>query len=236
MEKVVIYGAGGLGCLVLDILEQAGRYRPVAFLDSNPQKHGRVVNGLPVRGGLEQIDALRKEGAGRAIVAIGDNVTRVALAETLEAHGIELISAIHPLASLALSARLERHVVIGPRANVCVHARIGPHCVVSAGVIVEHDNQIGQGVFLHPAARLAGGVTVEDFAVVGIGAAIIPGRRVGRGARVDPGAVVIRDVPPNTTVSGIPASRFGPMQSRFTAEAWSSSKEAADPAVTTQAD
>ena len=44
-EDVVIFGAGGLGSLVQDILQQGGRYRPVAFLDSNPAKHGQFLNG-----------------------------------------------------------------------------------------------------------------------------------------------------------------------------------------------
>lgn len=218
MKDVIIYGAGGFGCLVQDILQQGHQYRPVVFLDSDPGKHGRVVNELPVKGGAEQIDELRAAGIARVIVAIGDNVARVALAETLRARGLELISAIHPLASVSPSAQIGAHVIIGPRATVCVHARIGPHSVLSAGAIAEHDNVIGQGVFLQPAARLAGTVTVEEFAIIGIGAAVIPGRRIGRGASVEPGSVVIRDVPANTTVSGIPARAIGPTRSQFVPE------------------
>lgn len=218
MVDVVIFGAGGLGSLVQDILLTGGRHRPVAYLDSDPVKHGQVVNGLPVRGGMEQVDVVRQAGLERVIVAVGDNAARVSLAEALAARGMRLVSAIHPLASLSLSARIAEHVIIGPRATVCVHARIGPHSVLSAGVIAEHDNVIGRGVFLHPAVRLAGGVHVDDFAVVGIGASVIPGRRVGRGARVEPGAVVIHDVPADATVSGVPASRLGPGHSHFVPE------------------
>jgi sugar O-acyltransferase (sialic acid O-acetyltransferase NeuD family) len=205
MEAIIIYGAGGLGALVQDVLQQAGRYQPVAFLDSNPAKHRQIIGGLSVRGGIEQIPALRRAGAGAAIVAIGDNITRAAVAETLATHGLRLVSAIHPLASLSPSAEIGDHVIIGPRATVCVHTRIGAHTVVSAGAIADHDNVIGRGVFLHPAVKLAGAVMVEDFAEIGIGATVIPGRRVGRGACVEPGAVVIHDVAPNTTVGGIPA-------------------------------
>lgn len=215
MADVVIYGAGGFGCLVLDILQQAHHYRPVMFLDSDPAKQGQILNGVPVAGGIEQVDRVLRMGTEGVVVAIGDNIARVALAETLQAHGLQLIPAIHPLASLSPSAEIGQHVIIGPRATVCVHARIGAHCVLSAGAIAEHDNVIGQGVFLHPAARLAGTVTVEDFATIGIGAAVIPGRRVGRGAHVEPGAVVIHDVPPNTTVGGVPAGVNGPMRSHF---------------------
>jgi len=215
MDKVVIYGAGGLGCQVQDILQQAGRYQPVAFLDSNPAKHGAVVAGLPVVGGLSEVEGLLRSGVSRAVVAIGDNVARVAVAETLQTLGMTLVSAIHPLASVSPSAALAEHVVIGPRATVCVHARVGPHSVLSAGAIAEHDNVIGRGVFLEPAVRLAGAVTIEDLAVIGIGATVIPGRRVGRGARIEAGAVVIEDVPPNCSVGGIPAKVRGPLRSRF---------------------
>ncbi len=215
MDPVVIYGAGGLGGLVQDILEQAERYQPVAFLDSNPARHGKIVAGLPVRGGIEQVHELLRAGIRYAIVAIGDNVTRVALAETLQARGMCLASAVHPLASISPSAVLGEHVIIGPRATICVHARIGPHTVISAGAIAEHDNVLGRGVFLHPAVRLAGTVTVEDFATLGIGAAVIPGRRIGCGALVEPGAVVIHDIPANSAAGGIPALCQRPERSRF---------------------
>lgn len=216
MDDVVIYGAGGLGSLVQDILEQAGRYHPVAFLDSDPARHGQIHAGLPVEGGGERIEHFRSAGVRHAIVAVGDNFARVSLAEELQARGMELVSAIHPLACLSPSSRIAHHVVIGPRATVCVHARIGPHSVLSSGTIVEHDNTIGCGVFLAPAVRLAGTVTVQDFAVLAIGATVIPGRTVGRAACVDAGAVVIRDVAANTRVAGIPAAPIKPAaSSRF---------------------
>jgi sugar O-acyltransferase (sialic acid O-acetyltransferase NeuD family) len=205
MLPVVIYGAGGLGGQVQDILQQSERYRPVAFLDSNPAKHGRRVGGLPVQGGLSYIDELHRQQIRHVVVAVGDNVARVALAETLASHGLLLISAIHPLASVSPSAECDEHVIIGPRASVCVHARIGPHAVICAGAIIEHDNRIGKGAFLGPAVRLAGGVEVGDFATLQIGATVIPGRTVGRAARVAPGAVVIHDVPPSSQVGGVPA-------------------------------
>ena len=104
MDDVVIYGAGGLGELVQDILLQAGRYRPAAFLDSDPAQQGRNVFGLTVKGGAEQIEGLRRDGVSRMIVAVGDNPARVALAESLKSRGFELVSAIHPLASISPSA------------------------------------------------------------------------------------------------------------------------------------
>jgi acetyltransferase EpsM len=218
MDDVVIYGAGGLGCVVQDILQQGERYRPVAFLDSNPALHGRKVGGLPVRGGIEEVDVLLRAGVSRAIVAIGDNVARARVAEVLESKHMQLISAIHPLASLSSSAVIAEHVIVGPRATVCVHARIGPHAILSAGAIADHDNVIGKGAFLEVAVRLAGQVTIEEFATIGIGASVIPGRRVGPRARVAPGAVVIHDVPAQAVVTGVPATAQPGTTSHFIPE------------------
>lgn len=205
LERVAIYGAGGLGCEVLDILQQAGRYAPVLFLDGNPQRHGSIVGGLEVLGGPALVDALPGMGVTRIVVAIGDNAARAAIADTLASRGLELVSTIHPLASVSPAARVADHVIIAARATVCVHAQIGPHAVLSAGAIVEHDNVIGAGAFLGPAVRLGGGVVVEDLARLEIGSSVVPGRRVGRGARVRAGAVVIRDVPAGGDVGGAPA-------------------------------
>ena len=205
MTDAAIYGAGGLGRLVLDVLLQTGRVRPVAYLDSDPTKHGSTVDGLPVVGGLDHAPTLIASGVRHVLVAVGDNHARVRLARELTQHGAELISAIHPLASIAPSAQLGEHVVVGARTTICVHADIGAHSIIAAGSIVEHDNVIGLAAFLEPAVRLAGGVHVEDFVTLGVGACVIPGRRVGREARVRPGAVVIHDVLPHSTVGGVPA-------------------------------
>lgn len=219
MDRVVIYGAGGFGGLVQDILQQMGTYRPVGYLDSDPAKQRTSANGLPVFGGYEQIDRLLQDGISAVTVAIGDNVTRAAVSETLVERGMRLVSAVHPLAIVSPSAELGGHVIIGARATICVHSRIGPHSVLSAGAIAEHDNVLGKAVFLDPAVRLAGGVVVEDFARVGIGASVIPGRRIGTGACVEAGAVVIENVPPHTTVGGVPATAGRKSDARFIAEA-----------------
>ncbi len=205
MIPTVIYGAGGLGRVVRDILAVAGRYTPVAFLDSDRARHGTQVDGLPVIGGVQAWRDLQRRGWRCVVVALGDNAARVELAGVLEERGAQLVSAIHPLASVAASAILGRHVIIGPRAVVCVNATVGAHTVLLSGAIVEHDSTLGRGVRLDPAVRLAGNVTIEAGASVGVGACVIPGRCVGAGANVAPGAVVIRDVPAGAAVGGAPA-------------------------------
>jgi sugar O-acyltransferase (sialic acid O-acetyltransferase NeuD family) len=226
MEDVAIYGAGGFGSEVQDILRQGSQYRPVAYLDSDTAKHGTIVGELPVLGGLAKVEELQRQGVHCIVVAIGDNLTRAAHAETLYAHGMRLISAIHPLASISPSAKLGEHVIIGPRATVCVHVSVGSHAVLSAGAICDHNAEIGIGAFLGPAVRLAGGVKIGEFARLEIGATVIPGRMVGNSAQVEAGAVVIRDVPPGARVAGIPATPCHAFGSRFVPEKAHSDQDA----------
>lgn len=208
MAGILIYGAGGLGRVVLDIVRLQRRWPVLAFLDSDPALAGTAVEGVPVRGAIEVVQRCCDEGATHAIVAIGGNETRCLLAAELRRRGLSLASAIHPTATIAHSARLSEHVIVGPRAAICVHATVGPHSVVSSANIVDHDCQVGVGVFLESAARLAGGVVVEDRARIGVGAAVIPQKRVGAHAFVAPGSVVIRDVPAGEAVRGVPARRI----------------------------
>lgn len=214
-QPIVIFGAGGLGRMVLDILTQRPEWRPMAFLDTNREKHGQTLDGLPIVGDLEAWQHLHAEGARHATVAIGDNEQRISVAKQLQAEGAKLTSAIHPLAMIAPTANIGQHVLIGARVTICVHATVDDHCVLSPGCIVEHDNTLAEGVFVAPAARFAGGVQVGGRARIGIGATVIPRRRIGANAEVAPGSVVIRDVEDGVRVTGIPAkdARFGP--SRF---------------------
>jgi len=47
-KPVIIYGAGTIGIQLLRALNEAGGYKPVAFIDSNPSLAGQLVHGVKV--------------------------------------------------------------------------------------------------------------------------------------------------------------------------------------------
>lgn len=81
------------------------------------------------------------------------------------------------------------------------------------GVVIGETTVIGNDVTLYQGVTLGGTgketgkrhPTLEDCVVVGVGAAVLGNITVGRGSKVGGGAVVIDDVPPNSTAVGIPA-------------------------------
>jgi FlaA1/EpsC-like NDP-sugar epimerase len=47
-KRVIIYGAGTIGIQLLRALNETGKYKTVAFIDSNPSLAGQVVHGVKV--------------------------------------------------------------------------------------------------------------------------------------------------------------------------------------------
>ena len=202
---VIILGAGGHGRVVLDIVLQGQQHKPIGFLDNNELLHGRRVDGLPVLGGLERLTDLKARGISGAIIAVGDNGVRRALADHVEQRRFELISAIHPSAQLASSVSLGKGAVVAAGALVCAHCQIGDYCILNTGCIIDHESMIGTSAHICPGVRLAGHVTVESGVFVGIGATVVQNIRIGFEAVVGAGAVVTKDVDPMTIVVGVPA-------------------------------
>lgn len=80
------------------------------------------------------------------------------------------------------------------------------------GVVIGETSEIGDDCTLYHGVTL-GGVsrskgkrhpTVGNQVVIGAGANILGPIKIGRGARVGSNAVVVKDVPPNATVVGVP--------------------------------
>ncbi len=213
-KKLAIIGAGGHGRVVLDILLQSGwregrRGGPadvVAFLDNNPQIHGRRIDGVPVRGAVCDLPRLAAEAAlDGVVIAIGDNGVRRGIAREVEGWGVPLLSAIHRSAALAHNVTLGRNLVVAAGVVVCAHCQIGDSAILNTGCIIDHQTSIGEGVHVCPGVRIAGRVHVEAGAFVGIGATIVPKVTIGCEAIVGAGSVVIADVAPLSTVVGTPA-------------------------------
>ena len=58
---------------------------------------------------------------------------------------------------------------------------------------------------MNPGANISGGVVIGTGVLIGTGAQVLQYLHVGAGAIVGAGAVVTHDIPPGSTVVGIPA-------------------------------
>lgn len=203
--EIIIVGAGGHGKVVLDVLRAAGQYKPVGFVDADASLAGTTVGDLPVVGPVNTLPHLRQQRVKRAIIAIGDNRTRVRYAVLLREQGFDLVNAIHPAASISPSAVLGVNVVVAAQAAICTEARIADSVIINTGAVVDHECVIAEGVHVAPKVCLAGRVRVGACAFMGIGANVIQCMSVGEYATIGAGAVVIQDVPAYSTAVGVPA-------------------------------
>ena len=91
-QPVAIYGAGAAGAHLAYQLERDSAYRPVAFIDDDTDKHGGVVEGLPVYPVAALADLVSEHLVGQVLVAIpsaSPNVRR-RIVETLEPYSVHV--------------------------------------------------------------------------------------------------------------------------------------------------
>jgi acetyltransferase EpsM len=195
----IIYGAGGHAKVAIDAARLAG-LSPTLVLDDS----GKLTTflDLPIQPGssLNQI-----KPPFNYFIAIGNNQIRAKLFAHLQSLGGTPTTIIHPNTTISPLAQIGPGTIIAAGAIINPGAKIGANCVINTAASVDHDCVLHDHVFIAPGVRLAGTVTVEESANIFTGAIVIPNLRIGANATVGAGAVVLRDVRPNTKVLGNPA-------------------------------
>jgi len=90
-------------------------------------------------------------------------------------------------------------------AVVHVNAVIGKGCIINTSSSVDHDCILEDGVHISPGAHIGGSVSIGKYTWVCIGSCIANNIKIGRNVIVAAGAAVIKDVPDNVMVAGVPA-------------------------------
>ncbi len=199
-----VIGGGGHAMVVTEAARAQG-WRVLGFFDDD--LGASIDDRAPRLGALAELTAPEQgEGADaeipRAIIALGSLEVRARLiAELRGLYGV----VIHPSAVVSPSATIGAGAFIGAQAVAQSRAKVGEHAIVNTGAVVEHDCVVGSNAHIGPGAVLGGGVSVGSGALIGLGARVRPGIRVGRGCVVGAGAVVVKHVPDETTVVGVPA-------------------------------
>jgi len=109
---VVVYGAGGHGKVVAEILLACGR-RLDGFIDDNASLRGSSVLGLPV---FSADEWLRSHTHASVALGVGINVAREQVAMRVKHSGSTVLTVVHPGAFVARSARIGEGAAIMPGA------------------------------------------------------------------------------------------------------------------------
>lgn len=203
--KIFIWGAGGHGRVLLDILKRDKKFKVVGFIDRNPALKGKIIDGVKVLGNETILKELKKKGVRGGIAGVGDNKKRCKMAGYIKKQGFFLINAIDPESVIIPSVKLGENITVWAGAIINSHAIIEDSVIVNCGTIIEHEDIIKKGAHIGPGAKLAGRVKIGEGAFVGMGATIIECRKIGKNSIVGAGAVVLDDIPDNVVVVGIPA-------------------------------
>jgi acetyltransferase EpsM len=194
---IVIYGGGGHGKMVIDLLRARGAYQVAGIIDDG-LKSGSMIMGVPVLGGAHVLPELYSRGvrlAVNAIGGVGDIKVRIKIFERLAEAGFVCPAITHISAYIDSSANLEAGAQVLALAYVGSEAKLGYGSIVNTGAIVSHDCQLENYAIISPGAMLAGDVQVGEGTLIGMGATVNLGVKIGRGARLGNGATVKSDVP-----------------------------------------
>ncbi len=193
-SNFILIGGGEHARVVLDIL-LSQKINVHALFD--PKYSGKLF-------GVDQLGAYDPKSFNEslAIVAIGNNLTRKKVSETVShafgqvAHESVLLS---PFASVGIGS------VIFHGAIVQANTIIGEHVIVNTGAKIDHDCTIEDFAHVAPGAILCGTVKVGEGTLIGAGATVIPGIKIGKWAVIGAGSVVTKSVPDYAVVVGVPA-------------------------------
>lgn len=208
LEPVFVFGGGGHGRVLLDVIERQGQYRVAEVLD-DAISADTMVGDVPVSGGRDRLGKLEEDGIHAGFVAIGDNETREQLAELAYSAGLGFLKAIDPSSDIASGVAVGDGTFVARGAIVNVGCSVGSHAILNTACTVDHDSQVGDFAHLSPGVHVSGGCVIGARSHVGIGASVAQGLTIGDGATVGAGSVVLGDVPAGATVVGVPA---GPLR------------------------
>lgn len=87
-------------------------------------------------------------------------------------------------------------------------AKIGQHCIINSGAVIEHEVKLGENCFIGPGAVICGGAEIGSDVIIGAGATVRNGVKICSGATVGMGAAVVSDITEPGKYVGVPAVRL----------------------------
>lgn len=203
MRDVIIFGAGGHGKVVADIIEKEVKYNLVGFLDG-VKPVGEQFFGYEILG---DESFLKNNKVFGGIVAIGDNWVRSIISNKILDidPNFEFINAVHTSAQIGKGVKFGKGNVVMANAIINSDASVGDNCIINSKASVGHDVKLSNYVTVAPGSVIGGNTYVGDFSTVSLGANVIHGITIGEHTVIGAGSTVLNDIGAYSVAYGTPA-------------------------------
>ncbi len=208
--KIAIFGASGQGRELADICSEIG-YTDIVFLVSSNTETCIYPNEVIVDT-VQNIEALEKEGYVFGI-GVGSPNIRKRISEKY--NYLSYPNIIHPSASFGLYQRDALNQSVGNIVTAGVrftnNIKCGNFGLYNLNATIAHDSIIDDFVSVMADVNISGNIHICQNVYLGVNATILHGDNnkkltIGKNSTVGASALVTKDVPPNVTVVGVPAT------------------------------
>lgn len=206
MDKIYIYGAGSVGKMVVQIINDINKksktWEIVGFLDDDKKKWGTSFYGYAVLGGENYLRRLQN-----SFITIGFSspIQKKALSHKIKLSSLTAATLIHPLAYISEQVLIGEGSIIYPGVCIDTEVTIGKYATINKNSTFGHDSVYGDFITISPGVNLGGFIVVDDGCEFGIGSSTIQNLKIGKWSIIGAGSVVTKSLPSCCTAVGIPA-------------------------------
>ncbi len=198
MQDLIILGIDTHVLEVAEFIERINQVQPSwnlrGYLADDDSRVGEMLNGYPVLG---EIDAWEHFPEAYFVPDIGHRQVVIPTNR--------LATIIDPSTFVSRTATIGAGCVVYPGGFIGANVVIGDGVMCLSRCVINHEAVIENGVCLASGVTLAGGVHIEADCYLGQACSVRQSLRIAQHSVIGMGAVVIKDVPPNSVMAGNPA-------------------------------
>lgn len=204
---MIIIGAKGFAKEILELVSSELKIDDIVFFDNvtNPCPD-KVFNRFPILKTEDEVkEHIKKSSEKLAVLGVGKPSVRKILFELFSSFDADfktIIAKDTSIGSFDINIGEGTSIMQGVRITNSVN--VGKACLINLNCTIGHDTTIGDFVELSPNVNISGRCEIGDLTSIGTNAIIIPDITIGRNCIIGAGTLVIKDVPDNSVVVGVP--------------------------------
>ncbi len=189
MKNIIIYGAGGLGRDIADMILTENKANILGFIDDN--KAGKKIDNF----NIYNFEQVKKEFSDFYLVlAVGDPIIKSKIKSKLEPEEVKYANIVSEDAYVSKSADLGRGCVVYPEAILGANVKLGDHVLICGNTSIGHDAVVKDMSSIAFNCSIGGNTIIGRDSYVGSGTHIKDELEIGKNCIVGMNSSLLNDL------------------------------------------